>query len=93
MSFTTEEITHGTYKVIKAERIPSTCFLFHVLLAFSVKPSLNTFKSSRDFITLIISFISSFEIVNRSPALTDPFPFIYLPSLSITFEVALHLLI
>ena len=40
---------------------------------------------------LIISFIFSFEInkVNLFPALTAPFPFIFLSNLFITFEVKL----
>ena len=54
----------------------------------SVTPSFNTPESSNDFMSLIISFISSFEInkVNRFPALTVLFPLIFLSNLFIAFE-------
>ena len=57
----------------------------------SVTPSTNTLESSNDYIILIISFISSFEInkVNPFPVLTAPFPLIFLSSLIIAFEVKL----
>ena len=57
----------------------------------SVLPSINTPESSNDFMILIISFISSFEInkVNTFLALTDPFPLIFLSNLFIGFEVKL----
>ena len=54
----------------------------------SVIPSNNTFESSRDLMILIISFISSFEMnkVNLFPALTAPFPLVFLLDLLIAFE-------
>ena len=55
--------------------------MFFILsFTVSVPPSINTPESSNDFIILIISFISSFEInkVNPFPALTAPFVFILL---------------
>ena len=57
----------------------------------SVTPSINTPESSNDFMILIISFISSFKInkVNPFPALTAPFPLIFLSNLFIAFEVKL----
>ena len=56
-----------------------------------VTPSINTPESSDDFIILIISFISPFKInkVNPFPALTAPFPHIFLSNLFIAFEVKL----
>ena len=56
-------------------------------LTVSVTPSINTLESSNDFIILI----SSFEInkVNPFPALTAPFPHIFLSSLFIGLEVKL----
>ena len=58
---------------------PLVFFIFHVLLT----PSINTLESSSDFMILLILFISSFEInkVNLFPALTFPFPFIFLSNL------------
>ena len=58
----------------------------------SVIPSINTSESSSDFLILIISFISSFEINEINPflALTASFPFSSLPSLSNTFQVAVE---
>ena len=65
------------------------------LLSFtiSVPPSINTPESSNDFIILIISFISSFEInkVNPFPALTAPFVFILLSDLFMALEVKLRI--
>ena len=57
----------------------------------SVTPSINTPKSSNDFIILIISFISSLKTnkVNPFPALIVPFPLIFLSNLFIAFEVKL----
>ena len=54
----------------------------------SVTQSINTPKSSNDFLMLIISFISSFKInkVKLFPALTAPFPLIFLLNLFIVFE-------
>ena len=47
-----------------------------------------TTKSSNDFMTLITSFISSFEVskVNLILALTGLFPLIFLSNLFIAFE-------
>ena len=74
----------------KATRIPPSCFLVSYFTV-SVIPSINTPQSSNDFIILIRSFISSFEIikVNLFPALTVPFPLIFLSSFYIAFEVKL----
>ena len=74
----------------KAPRnLPFGFFILYFTL--SVTSSLNTPKSSNDFIILIISFISSLETnkVNPFPALTAPFPLIFLPNLFIAFEVKL----
>ena len=79
----------------KLQETQPLALLFHVLLisciTVSVTPSINTPKSSNDFIILIISFISSLEInkVNLFLALTDPFPLIFLSNLFIIFEVQL----
>ena len=92
--FTTEEITSCTNKVAKgAEKAPrnqSSCFLISCF-TISVTPSANTPESSNDFIILIISFISSFEInkVNAFPAETSYFPLIFLSNLFIALEVKL----
>ena len=69
----------------------------HLLVLFissftvSLTPSINTPEYSNDFMILIISFISPFEInkINLFPALTAPFPLIFLSSLFITFQVKL----
>ena len=66
----------------------------HLVLFFiscftaSVTPSTNTPESSNDFASLIIYIISSFEINkgNPFPALTSPFPLIFLSNLFIVFE-------
>ena len=57
----------------------------------SVIPSINIPEFSNKLIILIISFISSFEInkVNLFPALTVPFPLIFLSNLFIAIEVKL----
>ena len=49
---------------------------------------MNKFESSNDLMILLISFISSFEInkVNPFPALTGPFPLIFLSNVFIEFE-------
>ena len=67
-------------------------FVFFIsCFTVSVTPSINTSKSSNDFIILIISFISLFEInkVNPFPALTTPFPLTFLSNLFIAFEAKL----
>ena len=92
--FTTEEITVCTNEAAiganKAPRNPYSCF-FISCFTVSVTLSSNTPESSKDFIILIISFVSSFEInkVNPFPARTAPFPLIFLSKLFITFEVKL----
>ena len=60
--------------------------LFISCFPVSVTPSINTTKSSNDFISLIILFISSFEVnkVNYFPALTAPFLLILLSKLFIS---------
>ena len=57
----------------------------------SVTTSINTPESSSDFIILITSFISSFDInkVNAFPGLTAPFPLIFLSNLFIGREFKL----
>ena len=66
------------------------CFYFSSFTV-SVTPSNITPESSNDFIILIISFISSFKInkVNPFPALTAPFPLMFLSNVFIAFEVKL----
>ena len=53
-----------------------------------VTPSINTPEYSIDFVTLIISFISSFERnkVNLFPALTAAFPLISISNFFIVLE-------
>ena len=53
--------------------------------------SINTPESSDEFVILVVSFISSFKInnVNLFPALTAPFPLIFLSNLFIALEVKL----
>ena len=81
--FTTEEISGCTIKAAKvankARRNQPSCFITSCFTA-SVTSSINTRESSNDFMILIISFISSFEInkVNPSSALTVPFPLVFL---------------
>ena len=73
----------------KAPRsLPS--YFFISCFTVSVTPSINTPESSNDFVILII-FISSFKInkVNPFPALTTPFPIVFLSNLFIAFEVKL----
>ena len=66
----TEEITVCTNEVAKggnkAPRNPPSCF-FIPSFTVSVTSSINTPKSSIDFIIFIISFISSFEINKVNP--------------------------
>ena len=86
MSFTTEKVTDSTNKASKSANkrgiIPPSRFL---ILYFNVSliPIINTFRSSNDFTTLIISFISLFEMnqVNPFSALTAPFPLVFLSDL------------
>ena len=93
--FTSEEITGSTNEAAKGankfqRNLPSCCFFFFILcFTVSVTLSLSTPESSNDCITLIISFISLFEInkVNPFPALTATFPLIFLPNLFVAFEV------
>ena len=75
----------------KHQEIHLLVFLF-LCFTVSVTPSVNTLESSNGFMILIISFISSFEIkkVNPFPALTAPFPLIFLSNLFIAFEVNLR---
>ena len=81
--FTTEEITGCTNEATtggnKAGRkLPPCCFI--ASFTVSAMLSINTFESSKDFMILIISLISSFEInkVNYFPALAAPFPLTFL---------------
>ena len=56
-----------------------------------ITPSITTPEFSNDFMILIIPIISSIEInkVNPFPALTAPFPLIFLSNLLVAFEVKL----
>ena len=69
----------------KAPRNRPSCFFYFMFYCFS--NSIN----SNDFMILTISLISSFEInkVNPFPALTAPFPLIFLSNLFIAFEAKL----
>ena len=66
----------------KAPRNPPSCY-FISSCTVSVTPSINTPKSSNDFIIFIISLISSLELNkgNAFPALKAPFPLIFLSNL------------
>ena len=77
--------------VAKLQEIHLLVFFFILCFTVSVTPSINTPKPSKDFIILMLSFISSFEInkVNLFPTLTAPFPLIFLSNLFIAFEVIL----
>ena len=94
MLFTTKEITGSTNEEAKgankAPRNPPSCF-FISCFTVSVTPSINTPESSNDIITLIKSYISSFEIskINPFPALAAHFPLNLLSNLFISFEVKL----
>ena len=57
----------------------------------SVTSSIYTLKSSIDFMILITSFMSSFEInkANSFPDVTTPFPLIFLSDSFIAFEAIL----
>ena len=61
------------------------------MFTVSVTPSVKTPEPSYDFMDLMLSFISSFEInkVNRFPALADRFPLVFHSDLFIKFEVKL----
>ena len=90
-TFTTEEITGFTNEAAKvaskASRNRLSCF-FASCFTFSVTPSIDTPESCNDFIILIISFISLCKRnkVDSFPALTAPFPLIFLSNLFIAFE-------
>ena len=93
--FTSEEITVCTNEAAKGankvQRNLPSCF-FISCFTVSVIPSIHSFESSNDFMILIASFISSFEMnkVNSFPAHTAPFLFIFLSNLLIPFEVILY---
>ena len=65
--------------------------VFSLCFTVSVTLSIDTPKYFNDFMILILSFISSFEInkVNPFPALTAPFSLIFDSNLLIAFEVKL----
>ena len=92
--FTTEEITGCTNEAVKgankAARNPPSWF-FISCFTVSVTPSINTSEPSNDFMILISSFVSSFEVnkVNPFLALKAPFPLIFLSSLFIEFQAKL----
>ena len=74
----------------KASRNPPS-YLSISCFTVSLTPLINTPKYSNDFVVLIISFISSFEInkVSPFPALTVSFSLLFLPNLFISFEAKL----
>ena len=82
--FTTEEFTG-----CPNEEIGLLFFISYFTV--SVTLSMNMPESSKDFMILIISFISSFEInkVNLFPDLRASFPLIFLSKLFIAFEAKL----
>ena len=92
--FITEEITGCTKEAAKGAnkppRNPPSCF-FISCFSVSVALSINTPLFPNYFTNLIISFISLFEInkVNPFPALTVPFPLIFVSNLFIEIEVKL----
>ena len=63
--------------------------LFNLCFIVSVTPSINAFESSNDFMILIISFLSLFEITKGAKPLTAPFPLIFISNLFISFETKL----
>ena len=90
----TEKITGCTNEAVKGankagRNLPSCLFIS--CWTVSVIPSINTFEFFDDFMILIISLISSFEInkVNIFLALTATFPLIFLSNLFIAFEAKL----
>ena len=66
-------------------------YLLVYFMFYCFSNSINTPKSSNDFMILIISFISSLEInkLNTFPALTAPFRLTFLPKLFNGFEAEL----
>ena len=94
MPFTTDEITICTDEMAKGEnKAPANPPSYSFISCFivSITQSIITSKSSNDFVILIISFISSFEVnkVNPFPALTSPSPLIFLSHLFLALEVKL----
>ena len=93
MPFTTEEYSGCTNKAAKgankAPRNPYFCFFISCFTVL-VTPSINTPKPLNDFMILIISFISSFEMnkANPFPVLTARFPLILLSKVFMAFEAA-----
>ena len=75
----------------KLQEICLLAFFFISCSTVSVTPSMNTAESTNDFMILIISFISLFEInkVNPFPAPSAPFPLIFLLNLFIAFKAKL----
>ena len=74
----------------KTLKNPPACF-FVSCFTVSVTPSIFTHESSKDFMILMISFISSFEIIKLNPflGLVAPFPLIFLSILLMAFEAKL----
>ena len=94
MPFTTETVTGCTNEASNGankdkKKMPSCLFI--LCFTVSVFLSIDASESSNNFMILIISFLSSFKInkVNLFPALTAPFPVIFLWNLFIPFEVKL----
>ena len=60
-------------------------------ITVSVTPLINQISSSNDFMVLIISFISSFDMnkVNHFPAITGSFPLIFILNSFIEFKAKL----
>ena len=83
-----EEISGCTNVVAKGakkqEEIRIFDFFFISFFTVSVIASIYTFESSNDFMILVISFISSFEINE-----VNPFPLIFLSNLFTAFEAKL----
>ena len=92
--FTTEDISGCTNEAAKgankAPRNPPAWF-FVSFFTVSVTPSINTTESSYDVIILIISFMATFKTnkVNPFPALTAPFPLVFLSDVFTAFKVKL----
>ena len=94
LRITTEEtigcFTEAAVGANKAPRNPPSCFFISCFDALVI-PSINTVVSSSDFMILMISFISSFEINkgNPFPTLTASLQLIFLSNLFIAFKAKL----
>ena len=89
LPFTTEKITGSSLKVLK--NLQEICLpVFYFMFYCFSNSKMNTLEYCNDFI-ILMSFISSFKMnkVNSFPALTAPFPLIFLSNSFIAFEVKL----